>query len=309
MITTLNAITPIFLIIAIGYLLFRTRIVGEEVWSAIEHICFYLLLPFLIIRTLSRANLGSVPIFDFMLVLVVAIIGMSLLLILIHTALRRRYPDGGPTFTSLFQGITRFHGFVALATIGPLYGDEGVALAALALAIMVPMLNILSVTVLSLYGSGANNPEFKQVLMRVLRNPLIIACAIGLALNWVGVADVIFDTIVIIGNGGLGLALLAVGAGLRIGQAAGQKLLIATGVLTRLIGMPLMIIGMAWLIGLEGLPRTVAIIAGAVPTATSSYVMARKMGGNAELMSNIMTFQVITAIVTLPVFIYIAENF
>jgi len=266
-------------------------------------------LPFLIIRTLSRANLGSVPIADFMLVLVVAIIGMSLLLILIHTALRRRYPDGGPTFTSLFQGITRFHGFVALATIGPLYGDEGVALAALALAIMVPMLNILSVTVLSLYGSGANNPEFKQVLMRVLRNPLIIACAIGLALNWVGVADVIFDTIVIIGNGGLGLALLAVGAGLRIGQAAGQKLLIATGVLTRLIGMPLMIIGMAWLIGLEGLPRTVAIIAGAVPTATSSYVMARKMGGNAELMSNIMTFQVITAIVTLPVFIYIAENF
>ena len=309
MITTLNAITPIFLIIAIGYLLFRTRIVGEEVWSAIEHICFYLLLPFLIIRTLSRANLGSVPIADFMLVLVVAIIGMSLLLILIHTALRRRYPDGGPTFTSLFQGITRFHGFVALATIGPLYGDEGVALAALALAIMVPMLNILSVTVLSLYGSGANNPEFKQVLMRVLRNPLIIACAIGLALNWVGVADVIFDTIVIIGNGGLGLALLAVGAGLLIGQAAGQKLLIATGVLTRLIGMPLMIIGMAWLIGLEGLPRTVAIIAGAVPTATSSYVMARKMGGNAELMSNIMTFQVITAIVTLPVFIYIAENF
>ncbi len=309
MITTLNAITPVFLIIAIGYLLFRTRIVGEEVWSAIEHICFYLLLPFLIIRTLSRANLGSVPVFDFMLVLVVAIIGMSLLLIIIHTALRRRYPDGGPTFTSLFQGITRFHGFVALATIGPLYGDEGVTLAALALAIMVPMLNILSVTVLSLYGAGANNPEFKQVLIRVLTNPLIIACAIGLALNWVGVADVIFDTIVIIGNGGLGLALLAVGAGLRIGQAAGQKLLIATGVLTRLIGMPFMIIGMAWLIGLEGLPRTVAIIAGAVPTATSSYVMARKMGGNAELMSNIMTFQVITAIVTLPVFIYIAENF
>ena len=307
MLATLNAITPIFLIIAIGYLLYRTRIVGEEVWSAIEHICFYLLLPFLIIRTLSRANLGSVPIVDFMLVLVVAIIGMSLILILIHMALRGRYPHGGPSFTSLFQGITRFHGFVALATIGSLYGDEGVTLAALALAIMVPMLNMLSVIVLSLYGSGANNPDFTQVLIRILRNPLIIACAAGLLLNWTGVPDVIFDTIIIIGNGGLGLALLAVGAGLRIGQAADQKLLVATGVFTRLIGMPLIIIGMASLIGLEGLPRTVAIIAGAVPTAASSYVMARKMGGNAQLMSNIMTFQVIAAIVTLPVFIYIAE--
>lgn len=307
MITTLNAITPIFLIIAIGYLLYRTRIVGEEVWSAIEHICFYLLLPFLIIRTLSRANLGSVPIVDFMLVLVVAIIGMSLLLILVHSLLRGRYPSGGPSFTSLFQGVTRFHGFVALATIGPLYGDAGVTLAALALAIMVPMLNMLSVIVLSVYGSSASDPDFKQVLLRILKNPLIIACAIGLILNWSGVPDVIFDTIIIIGNGGLGLALLAVGAGLRIGQAADQKLLIATGVFTRLIGMPIFIIGMAWLIGLEGLPRTVAIIAGAVPTAASSYVMARKMGGNAELMSNIMTFQVIAAIVTLPAFIYIAE--
>ena len=52
-----------------------------------------------------------------------------------------------------------------------------------------------------------------------------------------------------------------------------------------------------------------AIIAGAVPTAATSYVMARKMGGNAELMSNIMTFQVIAAIVTLPAFIYIAEHY
>ena len=174
---------------------------------------------------------------------------------------------------------------------------------------MVPMLNMFSVVVLSLYGTGANNSEFKAVLMRVLKNPLIIACMAGLLLNWTGVPDVIFDTIIIIGNGGLGLALLAVGAGLRIGQAADQKLLIATGVFTRLIGMPLMIIGMAWLVGLEGLPRTVAIIAGAVPTAASSYVMARKMGGNAELMSNIMTFQVITAIVTLPAFIYIADHY
>ncbi len=309
MLNTLNAIAPIFLIIAIGYVLYRTRIVGEEVWSAIEHICFYLLLPFLIIRTLSRANLGGVPIVDFTLVLVVAIFGMSLLLILIHTALRSRYPQGGPSFTSLFQGITRFHGFVALAIIGPLYGDEGVTLAAIALAIMVPMLNMLSVIVLSVYGSGNSDPDFRQVLLRILKNPLIIACVTGLVLNWTGVPDVIFDTIIIIGNGGLGLALLAVGAGLRIGQAADQKLLIATGVFTRLIGMPVIIIVMAWLIGLEGLPRTVAIIAGAVPTAASSYVMARKMGGNAELMSNIMTFQVIAAVFTLPVFIYIAEHY
>ena len=305
---TLSAIAPIFLIIATGYLLFRTRVVDESVWSAIEHICFYLLLPFLIIRTLSRANLGSVPIVDFMTVLVVAILGMAALLILIQAFVRKRVPQSGPSFTSIFQGATRFHGFVAIAVIGPLYGDAGVTLAALALAIMVPLLNVISVIVLSVYGHSEDKPDFLAVARKIITNPLIIACAVGLLLNWTGVPDILFDSIDIIGSGGLGLALLAVGAGMKPHQAAQHKLQLTIGVLTRLIGMPAIVILMSWLVGLDGMARSVAIIAGAVPTAASAYVMARKMGGNAELMSSIVTFQVIVAFFTLPLFIYIADH-
>ena len=308
MIATLNAIAPIFLIIATGYLLFRTRIVDESVWSAIEHICFYLLLPFLIIRTLSRANLGSVPVIDFMTVIVVAILGMSVLLVLTQALVWRRFPQSGPSFSSIFQGATRFHGFVAIAVIGPLYGDAGVTLAALALAIMVPLLNVISVVVLSVYGHSDTRPEIVAVAKKIGTNPLIIACIVGLLFNWFGVPDILFETIDIIGAGGLGLALLAVGAGMNLGQAAQHKMLLTIGVLTRLIGMPAIVIAMSWLVGLDGLARTVAIIAGAVPTAASAYVMARKMGGNAELMSSLVTFQVIVAFFTLPLFIYIAEQ-
>jgi predicted permease len=306
--TTLNAITPIFLIIATGYLLFKTRIVDESVWSAIEHICFYLLFPFLIIRTLSRANLGSVPVIDFMAVIVVAILGMSALLILIQAFIWKRFPQSGPSFSSIFQGATRFHGFVAIAVIGPLYGDAGVTLAALALAIMVPLLNVISVVVLSVYGHSDTQPQVIAVAKKIVTNPLIIACIVGLLFNWLGLPDVLYETIGIIGAGGLGLALLAVGAGMNFGQAAQHKMLLTVGVLTRLIGMPAIVIAMSWLIGLDGIARTVAIIAGAVPTAASAYVMARKMGGNAELMSSIVTFQVIVAFFTLPLFIYIAEQ-
>ena len=308
MLATLDAIAPVFLIIATGYLLFRLRVVEESVWSAIEHICFYLLLPALIVRTLARADLLSVPVVDFALVLVVAILGMSALLIAAHTLFRRRYPRSGPTFSSLFQGATRFHGFVAIAVIGPLYGDAGITLAALALAIMVPLLNVISVIVLSIYGHSEVKPAAAAVARKILTNPLIIACAAGLVFNRLGMPDILFASIDIVGAGGLGLALLAVGAGMKLGHAAQHKLLLAVGVLTRLIGMPAIIILMSWLLGLDGLPRTVAIIAGAVPTASSSYVMARKMGGNAELMSSIVTFQVIAAFFTLPLFIYIAEH-
>ncbi len=308
MFATLNAITPVFLIIATGYLLFRFRVVNETVWSAIEHICFYLLLPALIVRTLSRADLGDLPVIDFVIVLLVAILGMAALLILTHALVWKRFPESGPSFSSVFQGATRFHGFVAIAIIGPLYGNEGLALAALALAVMVPLLNVTSVIVLSIYGHSEVKPAASAVAIKIVTNPLIIACLIGLAFNWIGIHDVVFATIDIIGAGGLGLALLAVGAGMKLSQAAQHKLWLTIGVLTRLIGMPVIIIMMSWLIGLDGLPRTVAIIAGAVPTAASSYVMARKMGGNAELMSSIVTFQIIIAFFTLPMFIYIAEH-
>jgi len=308
LITTLNAIAPIFLIIITGYLLSVTRVVGDSVWSAIEHICFYLLFPFLIIRTLSRADLGDLPILDFMTVLIVAILGMSALLILTQALVWRRHPESGPSFTSIFQGATRFHGFVAIAIIGPLYGDDGVTLGALALSIMVPLLNTITVIVLSIYGRSDTPPEFAAVGRKILTNPLILACGAGLVFNWLGIPDILFSTIDIIGDGGLGLALLAVGAGMRFGQAAQHKMLLTIGVLTRLIGMPAFVIAMSWLVGLDGLARTVAIIAGAVPTASSADVMARKMGGDAALMSSIVTFQVIVAFFTLPLFIYIAER-
>ena len=308
MTSTLDAIAPVFLIIATGYLLFRTRVVDEAIWSAIEHVCFYLLFPFLIIRTLSRANLGSVPFIHFLTVLVVAILGMASLLVLIQAFVWRRFPESGPSFSSVFQGATRFHGFVAIAVIGPLYGDEGVTLAALALAIMVPLLNVISVIVLSIYGRSDSKPEFVAVARKVATNPLIIACLCGLLLNYLGVPDILFDAIDIIGAGGLGLGLLAVGASMRLGHAAQHKMLLAIGVLTRLIGMPVIVIAMSWLVGLEGIARSVAIIAGAVPTAASAYVMARKMGGDAELMSSIVTFQVIIAFFTLPMFIYVADH-
>ena len=292
----------------LGYGLYRSQIIGESIWSAIEHLCFYLLFPFLIIRTLSRANLGGIPILDFMTVLVFAILTMSILLLSVNHLVRFRYPDSGPSFTSLFQGATRYHGFVALAIIGPLYGDEGIALAALSLAIMVPLLNIISVTVLSLYGAHDDDLNISQLALRIVQNPLIIASLVGLAFNQLGIPDIIFDTVDIIGSGGLGLGLLSVGAGIRFQQASREKFLVALGVITRLFGMPVMVIMMCWILGLDGLARTVAIISGAVPTAASSYVMARKMGGNAELMSSIVTFQIIAAFFTLPLFIYIAEK-
>jgi predicted permease len=306
MLATFNAAAPIGLIILLGYLLNRYKIAGPEIWSAIEHICFYILFPFLMVSTLATANLTDLPVTNYVIVLIGAAIGMSLLL-LASRPLMAYFGVSGPAFTSLFQGATRWHGFMALAVVGALYGNDGFALVALAIGILVPLLNMATVLVLSIWGENASTPSARSVLVRMTRNPLIIACAVGLALNFTGIPLFIFNAIEIIGDGGLGLAMLAVGAGLQIERISRTKWLLAVGVLIRLVGMPMLVIGLSWLVGLDGLPRTIAIIAGAVPTASTAYVMARQMGGDAQLMANIVTIQVMLSAITLPLFIYIAQ--
>lgn len=308
MLTTLNAVAPIFLVILTGTLLKRIRLVPAEMWPIVEHICFYLLMPFLIIRTLARADLGAIPIADFAIVIAGGVMGMASLLLLLRPVTEQRFGISGPRFTSIFQGATRFHGFMALAIVGSLYGEEGVALSGIAIGIMVPLINMLNVAVLTVFGDAEAKPNWTTVILKIISNPLIVACVIGFALNITGLPEFIYGAIDIIGDGGLGLALLAVGAGLSVGQALETKMLVSAGVLIRLLGMPLLVVLLSWAVGLEGITRTVAIITGAVPTASSAYVMARQMGGDADLMANITTVQVLLAAVTLPLFIFIAEN-
>ncbi len=306
MLATFNAAAPIALIIVLGYILNRYKVAGPEIWSAIEHICFYILFPFLIVRTLAGADLANLPIRDYTIVLLGAATGMALLL-LAARPIMMRYGLTGPAFTSLFQGATRWHGFMALAVVGALQGTVGVALVALAIGILVPILNFASIVVLSIWGEGTQSPSIRSVFMRVIQNPLIVACLAGLVLNFTGLPVFVFSAIEIIGDGGLGLAMLAVGAGLQIERVSETKWLLAVGVLIRLIGMPLLVILLSWIVGLDGLTRSIAIIAGAVPTASTAHVLARKMGGDAELMANIVTIQVVASGITLPLFIYLAQ--
>jgi malonate transporter len=309
MLATFNASAPIALIILTGYLLNRYKVAGAEIWSAVEHVCFYILFPFLIIRTLSRADFSTLPLGKFVFVVAGGAVGMAFLLLFARPILASRYNVSGPTFTSLFQGATRFHGFMALAIIGTLYGDQGLALGAVAISVLVPILNTQTVAVLTIWGTSTEVPTAGMILLRIAKNPLIWGCIAGMTLNLTGVPAVLFSAITIIGDGGLGLAMMAVGASLHLNAAAQGRVLLATGVVIRLIGMPLLMMLLAWLTGLTGIARAVAIIAGAVPTASTAYVMARKMGGDAELMANLVTFQVVAAGVTLPVFIYLADHY
>jgi predicted permease len=301
------ALIPVFAVILIGYSLRETRLVADEHWPAIDHLNYFVLFPVLIIKTLAVADLSSVPVMRVAAAMLAAICSMAGLLFLLRKPLSLLLGVAPAGFTSVFQGVTRWHTFVAYSIIAALYGAPGIAVTSIGLAVMTPVLNLLNVGILARYGRHPG--DIRPSPLRLLaRNPFIISCLIGIALNATGLRppEPALAAMDLIGRAALGTALLSVGAALRLGQAFGQRLpVVATGTI-RLVGMPLLMLGFGRLLDIGAMPLVIAAICGGVPTASSGYILARQMGGDAELMASIITFQVLAAALTLPLAIWLA---
>jgi malonate transporter and related proteins len=305
MIAILSALAPLFIISAIGYALAHMKFGSDEMWHALDHITFYLLFPALLAKTLMRADLGGVPAGGFVFVSLGSITIMASAIVVSYLALGKPLP--GPTFTSFFQGVLRFQSTMAVVVSAALFGERGLTFAALSVASLVPVVQLYTVLVLLIFGRGAEGMELVPILRRLALNPLTLACALGLILNLTGVPNFVYETFNVLGTASIALTLLAAGAGLNLAGAHASRRLVAGNMAIRLLLMPLLVFFLCWLAGLSGLPRDVAIVSAAVPTAATAYTMARKMGGDAELMAQIITFQYIASAITLPFFIYLAQ--
>ena len=181
MAVVIAALMPVFLLIVLGFVLKRSLMRLETQWHGLERLTYYVLFPLLLIQTLVKADLAKVPVAGVGGALLLAALLMSLLCLALRPLLARRAVDG-PAFTSIFQGATRWQTYVALAVSGNLYGDTGLALASVAMVAIIPLVNVFSVSVLAHYASPKKQ-SVRAIVMTVVRNPLIWACAIGLALN------------------------------------------------------------------------------------------------------------------------------
>jgi len=299
----ITALLPVFLLIVLGFILKRTLLRLETQWHGLERLTYYVLFPVLLIQTLVKADLTNVPVAGVGGALLLSLLLMSLLCLALRPLLARCAIDG-PAFTSIFQGATRWQTYVALAVSVNLYGDTGLALASVGMVAIIPLVNVFSVSVLAHYASPEKQ-SIRSILMTVVRNPLIWACAIGLALNilhlplpriWHEVADAL-------GRSSLAIGLLVTGAGLHLAGMFRPSLAASVAVFLKLALMPVLAIALALWFGLTGSNLAIVAVCSAVPASSSAYVLARQMGGDAPLLAQIITLQTILAAVTLPIVI------
>jgi malonate transporter len=302
MLAVIAALVPVFLLIATGFALRRWLIQQDAHWIGLERILYYVMFPALLVESLSRADLSKVPVLAVGGTLLTAVLLMSALCLALRPLLGRHLGTSDATFTSLFQGATRWQTFVALAVAGNLYGDLGLALASVAMVAMIPVLNALAVWVLARYATPTR-PDWRSVPLVIVQNPFIWACGIGLALNplaaWIpGPAHAFVDAL---GRSSLALGLLIVGAGLRVGELIQPNATMFLACALKLIVMPAIAIAIGMALGLSGTNLAVVACCASVPASSNSYVLARQMGGDAPLMAQILTVQTALAALTMPV--------
>ena len=301
------ALLASFSIIALGAALNWRGLVSDDMWVGLERVSYYVFFPALIVRALGTADLAKAPVYELSVILAGAMIAMMALLFATRSLIYKSLGVGGAQFSSIFQGATRWNSFVALAIATAAFGQEGVVMASIAIAAMIPLANLACVTVVATH-SGAEAPRPMALLGVLARNPFIIACAIGVLLNLSGLPlwtplDFSLD---ILGKGATGTGLLVVGAGLRVDALAKAKGAIFLTTVLKLALMPALVwAGCEWL-DVQGTARFVALVAAAVPSASSSFILARQLGGDTELVAGILTVQTVAAAVTLPLVLWLA---
>lgn len=285
---------PDFSLILCGYLVCRYTALSRPVWDQVEVLVYYFLFPVLLFHSIVRSTLD--------LNATSSLIGAGLTLGVSGIALAYALPwlpfIGRHIDTRLHAGSAqvafRFNSFIGLALAERLAGPEGLLLIAVLIGFCVPLFNVGAVWPMARHSQRHFGRE-------LLRNPLIIATASGLVANVLGFKVPVWaePTLSRIGAASLALGLMAAGAGLKfasLGQA--RVLAVATLAIKHLL-LPLIALGLSVAFGLTPVQTTILLAFSALPTASSCYVLAARMGYDGAYVAGLVTVSTLLGVASL----------
>ena len=286
---------PDFSLILCGYLVCRHTALNRTVWQQVEALVYYFLFPVLLFQSIVKSplDLGATS----SLIgagLLTGLSGIGMAYSLPHLPWLGRHIDRRD-HAGAAQVAFRFNSFIALALADRLAGPQGVQLIAVLIGVCVPLFNVAAVWPMARHAQTGFVGE-------LVRNPLIIATALGLAANLLGFAipGWLEPTVTRIGAASIALGLMAAGAGMQFGSLATGKALTAGLLTIRHFLTPLMAMLLARLFRLDAAQTTTLLAFSALPTASSAYVLAARMGYNGAYVAGLVTLSTLLGMLSLP---------
>ena len=211
---------------------------------------------------------------------------------------------GRVDFASGLQTAYRFNSYIGLALASRLGGQSAVANIAILLALGVPLCNVLAVGTMSKGGR-------LSAFVDILKNPLIIGTCLGIAAKLMGVQvpEPVMLTLERLAQAAVSLGLLAVGAGLVFSGLKGNWPVSVWWLFVKLLVSPLVAVLYSHFTGLGQEQTMVLLVFSAIPSASSAYILAARMGGNAPLVACLISMSTVGAAITLPLVFGLAQRF
>ena len=285
---------PDFSLILCGYLVCRYTALNRTVWAQVETLVYFFFFPVLLFHSIIKSplDIGSATHF----------IGAGWALGLAGIALAYSVPYWpglrpyipARAHAASAQVAFRFNSFIGLALADRLAGAQGLLLIALLIGVSVPLMNVGAVWPMVRHAE-------RGLMGELLRNPLIIGTALGLAGNFLGLSLPVWlePTVSRIGAASLALGLMAAGAGMQL-SALNRAKTLALAVLTiRHLFMPLVAWGLARLFQLDPVQTTILLAFSALPTASSCYVLAARMGYDGAYVAALVTVSTALGVLSL----------
>jgi predicted permease len=292
---TALALLPDFALILLGYALRRWMPLGDHFWAGLEKLVYFVLFPALLFNAITKTPLSfaAVPLIG----TGAAAMAGAMALALAARPFLRLTPI---SFASQFQCAFRFNTYIGLAVAAKLYGGAGIAAMGLLAGGMVPFANLAAVWMLARHGTTS-------VWRELAKNPLFLATFAALLWNLggLGVPAPVGAFLGRLAEAAIALGLLAVGAALKLRGAfgAGGRGAAAWFLAVKLAAMPVIALLTARAIGLDGIHFDIAMVFAALPTASSAYILAQRMGGDGARVAWLISASTLLGMVSLPLWL------
>jgi malonate transporter len=308
MLVILESILPIFLLIAAGMVLRRLPIINDAAWPGMEQLSYWFLYPSLLFVTIYNADFSGLRLDAMLAALLTGVAVMAVLMLALWPVLRGTGLVAASEYSSVFQTSIRWNGFIALPVATKIFPPEGAAVVALAMAVIIVPINVFVIFVVMRFAN--RQASLGRTLLQVALNPLVLAVCLGVILRLTpfGLYEPVNETLRLVGNAALGLGLMAIGASLRPGDLVGMRFAIWLPVVMKLAVFPVVLVGLAMLFGLRGEPVLYLALCAAVPTAMNGYLLARQLGGDAELYAAVTTLQTAVSFFSIPLVLALAAQ-
>lgn len=298
---------PIFLITLMGVIIKRKWLTSREFWRGLEKLSYFLLFPCVLFGHISSVDLKSTELMKLTTALIIST-GIITVILIIY---RKKTNSDKAMFTSVFQGVIRYNNYIFFGLGSALFGDEGLTIVSVIAAYMIVFTNILSVMIFVSYiPSGSverSENSFKMILKLIGTNPLIISSICGFAVNYAGIELNlgVKSTIANLSSSAVAIGMLSVGAALNFTLSnMNFKQILFTSAMKLMI-FPVITFLVLTLMSITGTAKSIGILYSCLPCASSSYVLSKQMGGDAESMASIITFSTMFSVISLSVLMYI----